>query len=233
MNTPEAIVKKWSTDTKAHGAYARTLSKYLTEAGVEAGVDTPLDLSDPKVRVAVLKAKSAHESGAGVPVYADAVFERGANYRLGETSGDRPKGLAALAPNGLVSSTKRGYKPDLDNLKPELKTGVESLQKAWGRELPIVSGYRDPAQNKRAGGAKRSQHQHGNAVDIDVSSLSQEERVELIRLASKQGFKGIGVYANSLHLDYGSKRYWGPSHKAASLPSWAKAAIEEHMSRKA
>ena len=233
INTPEAIVKKWSTDTKAHGAYARTLSKYLTESGIEAGVDTPLDLTDPKVRIAVLKAKSAHESGAGVPVYVDAVFERGANYRLGSASGEKPRGLAALAPNGLVASSKRGYKPDLENLRPELRTGVESLQKAWGRELPIVSGYRDPARNRKAGGAKRSQHQHGNAVDIDVSSLSREERVELIRLASKQGFKGIGVYANSLHLDYGTKRYWGPSHKKESLPSWAKAAIEEHMGRKA
>lgn len=231
VNTPEAIVKKWSTDTKAHGAYARTLSKYLTEAGVEAGVDTPLDLTDPKVRIAVLKAKSAHESDAGVPVYADAVFERGANYRLGETSGEKQRGLAALAPNGLVASSKRGYKPDLDNLRPEIRTGVESLQKAWGRELPIVSGFRDPARNRKAGGAKKSQHQHGNAVDIDVSTLSQAERIELIRLASSQGFKGIGVYANSIHLDYGTKRYWGPSHGAKSLPAWAKDAIEEHMKR--
>ncbi len=232
INTPEAIVTKWSTDTNAHATYARTLAKHLNAAGIEAGVDTPLDLSDPKVRIAVLKAKSAHESGAGVPIYAEAVFERGANYQLGEKR-RRSRGLAVLAPNGLKTSSKRGYQPDIENLKPELKAGVESLQKAWGRDLPIVSGFRDAARNKKAGGAKGSQHQHGNAVDIDVSDLSQEDRIKLIKTASEQGFKGIGVYANSLHLDYGTKRYWGPSHGKASLPAWAKAAIEEHMSREA
>ena len=229
VNTPDAIVKKWSTDTKAHGAYARTLAKYLNEAGIKADTTTALDLSDPKTRMAILKAKSAHESGAGKPVYADAVFERGAYYRLG----NKPRGMEALAPDGLVASTKRGYQPDLENLRPELRSGVEKLQQAWGKELPIVSGFRDTARNKKAGGAKRSQHTHGNAVDIDVSNLSQAERVELIKLASAQGFGGIGVYANSLHLDFGKRRYWGPSHKSASLPSWAKAAIQEHMSRKA
>ncbi|BCP55605.1 hypothetical protein K32_42220 [Kaistia sp. 32K] len=132
----------------------------------------------------------------------------------------------------LVTSNKRGYQPDLDHLKPDLKNRVASLQAAWGRDLPIVSGFRDAARNKKAGGAKHSQHQHGNAVDIDVSSLSKADRVNLIRLASQQGFTGIGVYANSLHLDRGRRRYWGPSHHGGSLPGWAKAAIQDHMGRK-
>ena len=67
---------------------------------------------------------------------------------------------------------------------------------------------------------------HGNAVDIDVSNLSIEERQNLIKLARQNGFTGIGVYPNSLHLDKGGRRNWGPSYKAASTPKWALAALE-------
>lgn len=228
VDTPESIVKKWSADASAHDAYAKTLVAYLDKEGIEADTTTALDLSKPEVRIAVLKAITAHESGAGIPAYSDEVFERGANYRVGNPKPTKGRGMA-----DLIASSKRGYQPDLENLQPTIRQGVSDLQKAWGRPLPIVSGYRDPQRNQKAGGAKKSQHMHGNAVDIDVADLSNEERVELIRLASEQGFKGIGVYANSIHLDHGERRYWGPSHGAKSLPSWAKAAIKEHMSRKA
>ncbi|MBD9542220.1 DUF882 domain-containing protein [Ensifer sp. ENS04] len=143
---------------------------------------------------------------------------------LNRGQGGPMKGLMAL-----VSSSKRGYQPDLENLQPKVKSGVSTLQEAWGKPLPIVSGFRDPERNRKAGGAKHSQHQHGNAVDIDVSSLSQDERLNLIRLASSQGFTGIGVYANSIHLDYGKRRAWGPSHGSESVPGWAQSAIGDHL----
>lgn len=143
---------------------------------------------------------------------------------LNRGQGAPMKGLTAL-----VSSSKRGYQPDLENLQPRVKSGVSTLQEAWGKPLPIVSGFRDSERNRKAGGAKHSQHQHGNAVDIDVSSLSKDERLNLIRLASAQGFTGIGVYANSLHLDYGKRRSWGPSHGSESIPEWARATITDHL----
>jgi len=131
------------------------------------------------------------------------------------------KGLA-----GLVSSNKRGYKPDLDNLQPEFKTSISSLQESFGQPLTIVSGYRDPARNAKAGGAKKSRHMHGDAIDIDVSGMSREERTRLIRLARENGFGGIGVYPNSLHIDKGRTRSWGPSFRNKSLPAWARAALD-------
>ncbi len=82
VNTPLAIVSKWSTDRSAYNSYAGTLVRYLKEAGFNVGANTVLDLSDPNVRLAILKAKSHHEAGAGMPVYADAVFERGVNYQF-------------------------------------------------------------------------------------------------------------------------------------------------------
>lgn len=139
-----------------------------------------------------------------------------------KTTGEYGKGPGLAA---LVSSGRRGQAPDIRNLRPELASDVQSLQAAWGKPLPIVSGYRDAARNKKAGGAKHSQHLDGNAVDIDASNLSQEERIQLIKLARERGFGGVGVYSNSIHLDKGGKRAWGPTHKSDSLPAWAKEAL--------
>lgn len=77
VDTPTKIVKKWSEDTKAHNAYAKKLVVYLTKGGFKVDEDTQLDLSDPAVRLAILKAKSDHEAGAGRPVYAESVFISG------------------------------------------------------------------------------------------------------------------------------------------------------------
>jgi len=85
VDTPAAIVRKWSADKSAHASYEATLVKYLKQAGFNVGGGTSVDLSDPKVRLAILKAKSAHESGAGMPVYSEAVFQRGVLYVLPET----------------------------------------------------------------------------------------------------------------------------------------------------
>lgn len=131
-------------------------------------------------------------------------------------------GRENLGLGNLVASRARGYDPDLKNLRPALTTKVAELQSAWGRPLPIVSGFRDAKRNKKAGGAKKSQHMHGNAVDIDVRNLSREERIELIKMARKMGFGGVGVYPNSLHFDIGPKRAWGPNYYSNSLPKWAR-----------
>ncbi|RWI22883.1 MAG: DUF882 domain-containing protein [Mesorhizobium sp.] len=109
----------------------------------------------------------------------------------------------------------------------------KKVQNAFGASVPIVSGFRDPERNAKAGGAQHSEHMHGNALDLDVSKLSNEDRVRLIQTASSLGFTGIGVYANSLHLDIGSRRAWGASHHSDSVPTWARDVIAAHMAGKA
>lgn len=125
----------------------------------------------------------------------------------------------------LVSSRARGYTPDLDNLDEGFRTSLSSLQESFGTELPIVSGYRDPARNRRARGASRSRHMHGDAVDIDVRNMSRAERIRLIQMAREQGFGGVGIYPNSIHLDKGGVRAWGPTYRNSSLPKWARDAL--------
>jgi len=122
----------------------------------------------------------------------------------------------------INTSNKRGYTPDIEHLRPAMKQGLLDLQSVWGEPIPVVSGYRGKARNARAGGAKKSQHIHGNAVDIDASSWSIKKRQRFIQMARQAGFNGIGVYANSIHIDKGKRRAWGPDHHGRSIPAWAK-----------
>ena len=89
----------------------------------------------------------------------------------------------------------------------ELRNRINYYQKQKNlKEIPIfiTSGYRTKEHNKRVGGAERSLHLSGLAVDIQVDY--DFERV--IKLAKEIGFTGIGRYRNHLHLDLGEKRYW-------------------------
>ena len=114
---------------------------------------------------------------------------------------------------------------NLGNMSPEAQAAWQALSAAWGQPLNISSAYRDAAYNAKVGGAKGSQHIHGNAYDVDVSGMPQEQRVKLIQQARAAGFGGIGVYDNSLHFDVGGQRAWGPSYHRDSLPDWAVAAV--------
>ncbi|MER8967726.1 D-Ala-D-Ala carboxypeptidase family metallohydrolase [Mesorhizobium sp. M0808] len=141
---------------------------------------------------------------------------------------DQPKGMAALVPEEKSFTIASGS-ADVAHVRPEVLDRFQQLQDAFGAQLPINSGFRDPERNAAAGGAKRSQHMDGNALDIDVRGMPIADRVRLIETASAAGFTGIGVYNNAIHIDLGARRYWGPSHSAESLPSWAADVIGRHM----
>lgn len=112
-----------------------------------------------------------------------------------------------------------------DGVSEGANAAFARLQGAWKKPLKVNSAYRDPEHNAKVGGAKGSQHIQGNAFDIDVSDLSQDERISLITQARAAGFAGIGVYNNSLHFDVGGNRAWGPDYHRGSLPAWAAGAV--------
>jgi peptidoglycan hydrolase-like protein with peptidoglycan-binding domain len=50
----------------------------------------------------------------------------------------------------------------------DLLSALERLRTAVGTPLPIVSGWRDVAHNRRVGGATSSQHTFGRAPELDA-----------------------------------------------------------------
>lgn len=121
---------------------------------------------------------------------------------------------------------------DETHLNTDLTNRVRSAFAAVGLDqVRITSGFRSKEDNDRVGGAKGSQHMHGNAMDIDVSGYSRAERIKIIEALSANGITGIGVGANMIHADVGGRRAWGyaSSSGGGEVPAWAKATIDKHL----
>ena len=135
---------------------------------------------------------------------------------------------AGTAQAGDVSGLK--FAPGVDKrISDDIAQKVKQTETASGESLTITSGFRDPARNAAAGGARNSVHTTGKAVDVRFQG-GVEDTVKLIQKASASGISGIGVYRPGfVHLDTGPKRVWGPDYTAKSIPDWAKTALQEHM----
>lgn len=116
---------------------------------------------------------------------------------------------------------------------PALLQVMANVARDFGETLMITSGYRSPSYNSRVGGAKKSQHMLGKAVDFVIQGrgMSTADKAQLIELCSKHGATGVGVYNTSMHADIrsGSRAAWGPSYSRSSIPSSLRLYMDNHM----
>ena len=126
------------------------------------------------------------------------------------------------------------WAPGIDRrVNPKVLQLANQVAQKFGTIFTINSGFRDPARNTAAGGAKRSQHMLGNAIDIGARNYSNNERLEMIAYASSIGIKGIGLYnSGNMHFDVrdGARAGWGNDYTQASTPSYAVSAMNKHRS---
>lgn len=88
---------------------------------------------------------------------------------------------------------------DARPMKEAILQKLELLRDMWGKPLVPTSGRRCSFQNKKVGGASNSQHLWGNACDFYMSNTAEVK--ELMVLAEKAGFLGIGYGRRLLHID--------------------------------
>lgn len=81
--------------------------------------------------------------------------------------------------------------------------GFGEIRDKWGSSIVITSGYRPPAVNKAIGGASRSQHLFGLALDFYPAQGSIYKLLEVVKSSSVVGL-GLGMKKGFLHVDYRS-----------------------------
>ncbi len=129
------------------------------------------------------------------------------------------------------SAATEGHTP-ATGVSASAQAALDALRGGWtGQSFNVISDYRDPAKNDAVGGAKGSQHLHGNAFDIDTSGWTPEQKLALATQAYNSGFRGFGFYDNNLHFDVGGQRAWGPSYHQESIPDWARSWADQYIYR--
>lgn len=175
-------------------------------------------------------------TGGLLTAYGPAPAQTGATRAIGGLLGEeRAPGLA-----GIVSPRGKTSLADYDRhgLSPGINKVMDTLAAAGFAGAGINSGYRDPARNKAAGGANKSQHIHGNAIDVDVRGWSDDQKSAFLESAVGAGAKGIGLYSsgNVVHLDTrASPALWGANGSYAGMPvskapSWAQPTLNNLFS---
>ncbi len=83
---------------------------------------------------------------------------------------------------------------------------LEDVRSRLGnRPITVTSWYRPPEVNRAVGGATKSKHLTGGAVDIVVQGLSAGQVQDILRPVWNGG---IGLARTFTHLDLGPKRVW-------------------------
>ena len=78
---------------------------------------------------------------------------------------------------------------------------LQSVRDEFDKPIKINSGYRSKEHNERVGGAKRSQHLRGTAVDISIRNLDFTDRK--VATVVRQLADEIGIGRDNLGIGYG------------------------------
>lgn len=173
------------------------------EAADEKPVRASFSGSDnalPGVRQSALfeiKRKSGIDDDSDVDVHED--------EDLGPIQVASAGGLARLSPNGLLRQTES---VDVACLKPSLVRVLKQIEAHYGKKIMVTSGYRSPARNRRARGAKNSLHMYCAAADIQIPGVSKWELASYARAMTGRGGVGTYCHTNSIHVDVGPERDW-------------------------
>lgn len=109
--------------------------------------------------------------------------------------------------------------PDAENNLEQLLGGpFARLQQLFGRSVTINDAL-PKVGSSREKQTPNSQHFHGKALDLDISSMNNQTQLKLLQAALDAGFTGIGLGDRILHVDMGPKRSWDYDNaRFAGLP---------------
>jgi len=112
----------------------------------------------------------------------------------------------------------KSYVIPTEKIKIDLILTAQVLQKIRdlvGRPILVTSGYRPTVYNRQIGGAKRSQHVLGKAVDFKVSAMNSDKVRSMIEPFLDEFQIRMEKYPGStwIHIDrkvVGKNRYFRP-----------------------
>lgn len=95
-----------------------------------------------------------------------------------------------------------GKVPVYNKMHPTILIFINTARHFIGKPMYITSSYRDEAYNASVGGAPKSMHITGKAVDISIRNLTGEDVYKLVKLACSMDITwAINWDKQFIHLD--------------------------------
>lgn len=147
-------------------------------------------------------------------------------------------GLARNLGVGQSSSTGalNFANPGEENISPGFANILSNSATQLGTNFGINSGARSKDHNRKVGGVDDSSHVKGEAVDIDMAGMGNEESANLVRTLRANGALRFSTYSdtNHLHVDMNTmngENGWfmhdETNDKLGDAPDWFKAVSAE------
>jgi len=176
----------------------------------------------------------ANKEGPGGGYIAAAQFYRS---EMGDIDAESRTKIDAFLRSGLTAAAGRARGEEayghgtqhLSSTTTAVKNDAAAALENVGVPLRVTSEYRSPEHNAAVGGARGSQHLHGNAIDVSLTGLNPDQQKAVVsQFLSDPRVGGFGFYprSNSIHVDVrqGDRAAWGTDYHGTSVgegwPSW-------------
>lgn len=120
----------------------------------------------------------------------------------------------------FVNARGESYTMPIGNVKganPRALSALQAVQAAYGSPLSVARGASSNLGGNHSYEGGRSDHDVGMGFDIDISGMSNGQKLQVLDAAKQAGFFSFGLGSNVLHVGmHGAPRAWtyGGSGKA-------------------
>ena len=110
---------------------------------------------------------------------------------------------------------------DMPTIYSDFFDDFSIIRNAWGKAIPISSGYRCPAYNASIGGSLLSAHCFGIALDLNILPAEVEDLDRVIEEVAPHLRRGKYTQAGSfIHVDCGHEIYPRPKETFIEGYKW-------------
>lgn len=103
---------------------------------------------------------------------------------------------------GISNQPDKAQTEALKNLVANI---LDPLRRIVDRPIVVSSGFRSKQVNRLVGGADTSQHTFGEAADITIPGLTNDQIIEAIRKAKLPYDQLIEEFGSWVHVSYGPR----------------------------
>jgi uncharacterized protein YcbK (DUF882 family) len=104
--------------------------------------------------------------------------------------------------HSLPPDLKKNSDGDWPQIYEALFSRFAMLREAWGKPIPITSGYRTPDREQQVSGSRLGPHILGLSLDLGICVEEQPKFCHMIDMVCPEVRVGVNTHPGSVHVHY-------------------------------